>query len=91
MHLIDVSVSYSKKIRQELEHSANHFIKVYTLGNTRVVYKKNILTSEIIISNNVRGITEEEIEFVLEKLTDSKISDATITTGNRIVDISLKN
>ncbi|KRM91898.1 hypothetical protein FC80_GL000076 [Liquorilactobacillus cacaonum DSM 21116] len=61
------------------------------MGNTRVVYKKNILTSEIIISNNVRGITEEEIEFVLEKLTDSKISDATITTGNRIVDISLKN
>ncbi|KRN27119.1 hypothetical protein IV36_GL001171 [Liquorilactobacillus mali] len=88
---MDVSSSYSRKIKQELENSANHFIKIYTLGNTRVVFKKNVATSEIVMSNKVRGITEEEINFVLEKLTNSSIADVTITTGNRVVDISFKN
>ncbi|MDN2453792.1 DUF1827 family protein [Lactobacillus sp. UCMA15818] len=91
MHLIDVSSSYSRKIKQELAHSINHFIKIYTLGNTRVVFRKNATTSEIVISNKIRGITEEEINFVLEKLTNSSIADVTITTGNRVVDISFKN
>lgn len=48
-------------------------------------------SSEIVISNKIRGITEEEINFVLEKLTNSSIADVTITTGNRVVDISFKN
>ncbi|MDV7757332.1 DUF1827 family protein [Liquorilactobacillus mali] len=91
MHLVDVSSSYSRKIKQELESSANHFIKIYTLGNTRIVFKKNVATSEIVMSNKVRGITEEEINFVLEKLTNSSIADVTITTGNRVVDISFEN
>ncbi|KRL05293.1 hypothetical protein FC92_GL001483 [Liquorilactobacillus hordei DSM 19519] len=56
-----------------------------------MVFKKNATTSEIVISNKVRGITVEEISFVLEKLTNRSINDVTIITGNRVVDISFKN
>lgn len=40
MQLIDVTNSYSRMIQHELVKSPVHFIKVYTLGNSKVVYKK---------------------------------------------------
>ena len=40
MHLVDVTASHAKDIQRELAATPVHFIKVYTLGNSRVVYKK---------------------------------------------------
>ena len=40
MQLIDVTNSYARKIRRELMNTPVHFIKVFTLGNSKVVFKK---------------------------------------------------
>ena len=53
MHLVDVTASHAKDIQRELAATPAHFIKVYTLGNSRVVYKKKHGFSEIIISNKL--------------------------------------
>lgn len=49
MQLIDVTNSYARKIRRELMNTPVHFIKVFTLGNSKVVFKKKNDDAEIII------------------------------------------
>ena len=53
MQLIDVTNSYARKIRRELMNTPVHFIKVFTLGNSKVVFKKKNDDAEIIISNKL--------------------------------------
>lgn len=88
MQLIDVTNSYARKIRRELMNTPVHFIKVFTLGNSKVVFKKK---NEIIISNKLRPITEKEIEFVKEHLLGEKAKQALITARKNITEISLKS
>ncbi|WP_281164361.1 DUF1827 family protein [Liquorilactobacillus sicerae] len=89
MHLVDVSNSYSRKIKRELEVSTAHFIKIYTLGNTRVVYKRKAQTDELLVSNRLRPVSDREIDFVLKKLVNSTQKDAKITRTKTVVDILL--
>lgn len=91
MQLIDVTNSYARVISQELLQSSAHFIKVYTLGNSKVVYKKKRETAEIVISNKLRPITEKEIKFVIQKLLGDKAKNATITHEKKLVDISVEH
>lgn len=80
MQLIDVTNSYSRMIHRELIESPAHFIKVYTLGNSKVVYKKKHAFSQIVITN-------KEIDLVKEKLLKDKASQATVTRGEKAVEI----
>lgn len=89
MHLVDVSNSYSRKIKRELEVSTAHFIKIYTLGNTRVVYKRKAQTDELLVSNRLRPVSDQEIDFVLKKLVNLTQKDAQITRTKTLVDILL--
>lgn len=91
MQLIDVSTSYAHIISQELLQSSAHFIKVYTLGNSKVVYKKKRDTAEIVISNKVRPITDKEIDYVADKLLGDKAKNATITNEKKIVEINIEH
>ena len=90
MQLIDVTNSYARKIRRELMNTPVHFIKVFTLGNSKVVFKKKNDDAEIIISNKLRPITEKEIDFVKEHLLGEKAKQALITARKNITEISLK-
>ncbi|HIX01585.1 MAG TPA: DUF1827 family protein [Candidatus Ligilactobacillus excrementigallinarum] len=91
MQLIDVTNSYARVISQELLQSSAHFIKVYTLGNSKVVYKKKRDTAEIVISNKVRPITDKEVNFVTDKLLGDKASEANITNEKKLVEISIEH
>lgn len=87
MQLIDVTNSYSRMIHRELIESPAHFIKVYTLGNSKVVYKKKHAFSQIVITNKLRPITNKEIDLVKEKLLKDKAAEATVTRGEKAVEI----
>ena len=91
MNLIDVTNSYATTIRHELLHSSVHFIKVYSLGNSKVVFKKKFDIAEIIISNKVRPITNKEITFVSQKLLGEKANRAIITKTPNLVEVSLEH
>ena len=91
MQLIDVTNSYARVISQELLQSSAHFIKVYTLGNSKVVYKKKRDTAEIVISNKVRPITDKVVNFVTDKLLGDKASEANITNEKKLVEISIEH
>lgn len=89
MQLIDVTSSYAESIRQQLLKTTAHFIKIYTLGNSRVVYRKKRDVDEIVISNKIRPITEKEINYVKDSLLGSKADQAVITKQGKLVEISL--
>ncbi len=91
MQLIDVTNSYARKIKRELMDTPVHFIKVFTLGNSKVVYKKKNGDAQIIISNKLRPITEKEIEFVKSNLLGEKAHQALVTARRNLTEISLKN
>lgn len=89
MQLIDVTNSYAETIRQQLLKTTAHFIKIYTLGNSRVVYRKKRNVAEIIISNKIRPITEKEINYVKNNLLGDDAKQATVTNQGKLVEISI--
>ena len=91
MQLIDVTNSYARTIRQQLLKTSAHFIKVFTLGNTKVVYRKKRDVAEIVISNKIRPVTDKEISYVEDELLGQDSSKATVTNEGKIVEISLNN
>ena len=91
MQLIDVTTSYAHKIRRELMDTPAHFIKVFSLGNSKVVYKKKFNEANILISNKLRPITAKEIEFVKKAILGEHANEATTATGHNLVEIVLHN
>lgn len=89
MQLIDVTNSYAETIRQQLLKTTTHFIKIYTLGNSRVVYRKKRNVAEIIISNKIRPITEKEINYVKNNLLGDDAKQSTVTNQGKLVEISI--
>lgn len=90
MRLIDVTNSYARIISQELLESSLHFIKVYSLGNSKVVQKQNSHEIQIVISNKVRPITPSEIDFVKEQLLGDNAAAAAVTQRKNVVEIVLQ-
>lgn len=89
MQLIDVTNSYAESIRQQLIKTTAHFIKIYTLGNSRIVFRKKKSIIEIVISNRIRPITDKEINYVKKELLKDQASKAVITKQGKLVEINL--
>ncbi|KRL97743.1 hypothetical protein FD50_GL001310 [Liquorilactobacillus satsumensis DSM 16230 = JCM 12392] len=54
-----------------------------------MVFKKKANHEEIVLSNKTRRVTDEEIDFVLQKLTNETRSSSEITRTQNTVDIQL--
>lgn len=89
MQLIDVTSSYAETVRQQLIKTSAHFIKIYTLGNSRIVFRKKQNITEIIISNRIRPVTDKEINYVEKELLKDQASKAFITKQGKLVEINL--
>lgn len=83
MFMTDVTSSYSHSIATELRTSPAHFIKVYTLGNSKVVHKRKFGHDEVIISNKLRPVTAKEIEFVKQELAQNAVNEVELSNNNR--------
>lgn len=89
MIMTDVTNSYHRFIHEELRSSNAHFIKVYSLGNSKVVYKKKFGHAEVVISNKIRPVTQKEIDFVVKELVDSeKITPSIDNANHHLVQIT---
>ena len=51
MHLIDVTNSYRDLVQRQLAATNSQFVKVYSLGNTTVVYSETADKIEIVMEN----------------------------------------
>lgn len=91
MHLIDVTNTYSDLVPNQLNSTSAQYIKVYSLGNSSVVYTETDSDIEIVIENHDRKIKDEEVEFLIRRLIhDDRSYDITIDKTKKIIAITCK-
>ncbi|MCH4056678.1 DUF1827 family protein [Lapidilactobacillus gannanensis] len=91
MRLFDITNSYRNLVHSQLEGTDAELVKVYSLGNVTVVYTKAPTHQEILMKNEHRDITNEEIEFVIDTLITPKPEKPEIIKGNHLAEISISN
>lgn len=89
MHLIDVTNTYRNLVERQLASTNSQYVKVYSLGNTTVVYSETTDKIEIVMENHKRAIRQDEVEFVIKRLIhEDKIYDITIDKSRKIISIT---
>lgn len=91
MHLIDVTNTYHNLVQSQLNSTNANYVKVYSLGNTTVIYTESKKKIEIVLENHDRRIREEEIEFVIKRLIKDPDVTYTVTSNmeKRLVEIEI--
>lgn len=89
MKLIDITNSHSQLVKEQLANTDAFFVKVYSLGQTTVVYVDATTHKDIIIHNRKRRVKEAEIEFVVQRLFHTDCKDLDIIYANNFVEISI--
>lgn len=79
MHLIDVTNTYSDLVQNQLNSTSAQYIKVYSLGNSSVIYTESKDSIGIALENHDRRVREDEIEFVIKRLIKDYDSSYTLT------------
>lgn len=79
MHLIDVTNSYSELVQSQLNTTDATYVKVYSLGNTSVIYTESKTAIGIALENHDRRIRENEVEFVIKRLVKNTDTTYTLT------------
>lgn len=88
MRLIDVTNSYARLVQSQLNTTSATFVKVYSLGNTQVVYTESPIAIGIVMENHNRKIHEDEIEFVIKRLVAVDHSyQLTVDKSRKIIEI----
>lgn len=79
MHLIDVTNSYAALVQSQLNTTDAIYVKVYSLGNTSVIYTETKKAIGIALENHHRRIREKEVEFVIKRLVKNNDTSYTLT------------
>lgn len=91
MHLIDVTNSYSELVHSQLNTTDVTYVKVYSLGNTSVIYTESKNSIGIALENHDRRIREDEVEFVIKRLVKNDDASYTLTVdkSRHVVEIHI--
>ncbi|MCO6527733.1 MAG: DUF1827 family protein [Lactobacillus sp.] len=89
MHLIDVTNSYRELVHSQLNTTNVNYVKVYSLGNTSVIYTESDDAIEIVLENHNRRVRKEEIDFIIERLIKEEAPTYTLISdkNQRVMEI----
>ena len=79
MHLIDVTNNYSDLVQSQLNTTDANYVKVYSLGNTSIIYTESRKAIGIALENHDRRVREDEVEFIIKRLLKDYDSSYTLT------------
>ena len=79
MHLIDVTNNYSDLVQSQLNTTDANYVKVYSLGNTSVIYTESKNAIGIPLEHHDRRVREDEVEFIINRLIKNYDSSYTLT------------
>ncbi|CZQ91502.1 Hypothetical protein Tpal_1419 [Trichococcus palustris] len=88
MKLIDVTNSHADLVREQLANTDAQFVKVYSLGQTTIIFTGASKHDDIIVLNRIRRVKQSEIDFVLKKLLHLSMSDVEVMPGHNFVELS---
>lgn len=84
MKLVNVTNSHARLVKNQLENTDAQVVKVYSAGNTTVVFTKALQHNEIALINKKRNILPKEIAEIkahfLKKMPADTYDTETITT-----------
>ena len=94
MKLINVTNSHSRLVRNQLENTDAEMVKVYTAGNTTVVFTVAPAHDEILMINKKRALRPAEVEeikkYFLRKMPEQpNQEDINVIHENGLVEISI--
>lgn len=92
MKLIDVTNSNRCLVQNQLDNTDALFVKVYTYGQTTIIYTKAPKHIEVLYQNKKRNIQRKEIEETLPKLvtdTDAHCDELDSIRLNNYVELSI--
>ncbi|WEV40402.1 DUF1827 family protein [Lactobacillus sp. ESL0684] len=89
MHLIDVTNSYTDLVHSQLNSTDANFVKVFSLGNTSVVYTESDKAIGIAIENHDRRIRKDEIDFIVKRLIKEQDPSYSVTVDDKQQQIEL--
>ncbi|WP_125981960.1 DUF1827 family protein [Loigolactobacillus iwatensis] len=89
MKLIDVTNSYVDVVTNQLNSTDAHHVRVYSLGNTTVIFTKATNHDEILLTNRSRNIQESEIDFVLDQLVHLTQAEVKPIISDKLAEISI--
>lgn len=78
MKLVNVTNSHSRLVLNQLENTDAHMVKVYTAGNTTVIYTEAPEHNEIVLTNENRNIQPKEIEEIQHYFLKKSMTLSTI-------------
>ncbi|WP_430612204.1 DUF1827 family protein [Enterococcus sp. DIV0876] len=96
MKLINVTNSHSRLVMNQLENTDAELVKVYTAGDTTVIFTSAPYHNEILLINKKRNIRQTEvdeiIDYFLKKLPDGSYDPASISVIQLpdVVEISIQ-
>lgn len=89
MKLIDVTNSHPELVREQLANTDANFVKVYSLGQTTVIFTGAPTHEDIILLNRNRRVKQNEIDFVLTKLAEwTDENNVEVMPGHNFVELS---
>lgn len=80
-------------VENQLTATDANLVKVYSLGNTTVIYSEARRHIDAVLSNKIRKIKQIELDFVIDNLFDKEVqADLEIneTERHRVIDVTLK-
>jgi len=75
--------------KHKLANTDAFFVKVYSLGQTTVIYEDAATHKDIVIINRKRRVKDNEIEFVVHRLLHTTCDDLDIIYADNFVEISI--
>ena len=88
MKLIDVTNSHADLVREQLANTDAQFVKVYSLGQTTVIFIGAATHEYVIKKKKNRRVKQSEIDFVLTKLLHLTVDDVEVMPGHNFVELS---
>lgn len=83
MKFVNVTNSHARLVRSQLENTDAQMVKVYSFGNTTVIFTDAALHNEILLVNKKRNILTSEIDAAkkhfLKKLPAGSYDEAAIS------------
>ncbi|WP_025729858.1 DUF1827 family protein [Atopobacter phocae] len=67
MKLINITNTHSKLVDEQLAGTDAKFVKVYSLGQSTVIYSGAPTHNDVLIINRKRPVKDVEIDFVLQR------------------------
>ncbi|MGX7420576.1 DUF1827 family protein [Carnobacterium gallinarum] len=89
MKLIDVTNSHSALVTEQLGNTDAVFIKVYSLGQTTIIYSGAATHKDVILTNKMRNIKNNEVSFAISDILETTPDNVDILKAPNLVEISV--